>query len=42
MSLSTFVQEFYSLKEDELETLAVLPSRFNHGRQIRMSVRQDL
>ena len=40
--LSAFVQEFYLLKEDEEECGAVLSSRFNHGRQIRVSVRLDL
>ena len=31
-----------SLKEDKEERGAVLSSRFNHGRQIRVSVRLDL
>ena len=33
---------FYLVKEDEEERGAVLSSRFNHGRQIRVSVRLDL
>ena len=38
---SAFVQEFYLLKEDEEGGGTVLSSLFNHGRQIRGSVRLD-